>query len=74
MKVEYVLSSRTVAGSRTKTVTPEEVVRSRPPRVTCLLALAHHFEELVRSGDVKDYADLARLGRVSRARISGLPT
>ena len=35
-----------------------------------MLALAHRFEELVRSREVKDYADLARLGRVSRARVS----
>src|SRR5262249_31021452 len=28
------------------------------------------FEELIRQGVVKDYAELARLGRVSRARIS----
>ena len=45
-------------------------MRRRPPRVTCLLALAHRFEELVRSREVKDYADLARLGGVSRARVS----
>jgi hypothetical protein len=44
--------------------------RGRAPRVTCLLALAHRFEELVRSGEMRDYADIARLGRVSRARIS----
>jgi hypothetical protein len=34
------------------------------------MALAHHFERLVVSGVVKDYAELARLGMVSRARIS----
>jgi hypothetical protein len=45
-------------------------VTARPPRLTCLLALAHKLEGLVRSGEVKDYADLARLGRVSRARMS----
>jgi hypothetical protein len=33
------------------------------------MALALHFEELVRSGAVRDYAELARLGQVSRARI-----
>jgi hypothetical protein len=42
----------------------------RAPRITCLLALAYRFEELVRSGAVRDYADIARLGRVSRARVS----
>ena len=34
------------------------------------MALAHHFERLVVTGVVKDYAELARLGMVSRARIS----
>jgi len=42
----------------------------RVPRVAKLLALAHRFEGLLREGLVRDYADLARLGRVSRARIS----
>ena len=42
----------------------------RPARVSCLLALAHRFEGLVRSGTVKDYAELARLGHVSRARVT----
>ncbi len=42
----------------------------RVPRVARLMALAIHFEELVQSGDVADYATLARLGHVTRARIS----
>ena len=42
----------------------------RPPRIVCLLALAHRFDELVRSGTVKDYAELARLGHVTRARVT----
>ena len=42
----------------------------RVPRVAKLLALAHRFEHLVRNGEVADYAELARLGCVSRARIS----
>ena len=42
----------------------------RVPRVARLLALAHRFHELLRGGAVKDFAELARLGRVTRARIS----
>jgi hypothetical protein len=34
------------------------------------MALAIHFDGLIRQGLVKDYADLARLGGVSRARIT----
>lgn len=40
------------------------------PRVSRLLALAIRFEELIRRGEVQDYADLARLGYVTRARIT----
>jgi hypothetical protein len=42
----------------------------RPARIACLLALAHRFDELVRSGAVRDYAELARLGHVTRARVT----
>ena len=42
----------------------------RVPRVAKLLALAHRFEQLLHAGVVKDYADLGRLGHVTRARVS----
>ena len=32
--------------------------------------MAHRFEKLIRDGDVRDFADLARLGRVSRATLT----
>jgi hypothetical protein len=70
MKIEYALPAFRARGPRTGIIPPPVVERARPPRVTCLLALAHRFEALVRSGEVKDYADLARIGRVSRARVS----
>jgi hypothetical protein len=34
------------------------------------MALSIRFEDLIRTGQVADYADLARLGHVSRARIT----
>jgi hypothetical protein len=40
------------------------------PRIARLLALALKFEDLIHQGVVKDYAELARLGRVSRARVT----
>jgi len=33
------------------------------------MALALHIETLIRSGTVTSYADVARLGHVSRARV-----
>jgi hypothetical protein len=44
--------------------------RGRVPRVARLLALALRFAGLLRQGVVADYAELAALGHVSRARIS----
>jgi len=40
------------------------------PRVARLMALAIHFEGLLRRGEAADYAALARLGQVTRARMS----
>jgi hypothetical protein len=45
---------------------------SRPqiPRITRLMALAIKFQGMLDCGAVRDYADLARLGYVTRARIT----
>jgi hypothetical protein len=40
------------------------------PRVSRLMALAIRFDALVRGGAVRDHAQLARLGHVTRARVS----
>ena len=42
----------------------------RLPRVSRLLALALRLDQLIRAGAIADYATLARLGHVSRARVS----
>lgn len=49
---------------------PENLPKGNVPRVARLLALAHHFETLRRQGVAEDYADLARLGGVTRARMT----
>lgn len=46
------------------------VPRGRVPRVSRLMALAIRFEQLIRGGHVTDQAELARLGHVSRARVT----
>jgi hypothetical protein len=40
------------------------------PRIARLMALAIRFEEVLRDETIQDYAELARLGRVTRARIT----
>jgi hypothetical protein len=49
---------------------PQPALGGRVARVARLLALAIRFQELVRSGAVASYAELARLGQVTDARIS----
>jgi len=49
---------------------PESAEAGRVPRVARLMALAMRFEELVRKGLVKDQAEIATLGHVSRARVT----
>jgi len=44
--------------------------KGRILRVSRLMALAIRFDQLIRDGEVEDYADLARLGQVTRARMT----
>ena len=43
--------------------------KGRVPRVTKLMALALRFDDLLHSGAIGSYAELARLGHVTRARV-----
>ena len=56
--------------STEETARPVEIVPERVPRITRLLALALKFEGLIHQGVVSNYIELARLGRVSRSRIT----
>jgi hypothetical protein len=40
------------------------------PRIAQVLALAIHLDDMIRRGEAKDYADLARLSCLCRERIS----
>jgi hypothetical protein len=40
------------------------------PRIARLMALAIRFEGLLREETIRDYAELARLGRVTRSRVT----
>jgi hypothetical protein len=46
------------------------VPAGRVPRVARWMALALRFEQLLRDGHVGSYAELARLGHVTHARVS----
>ena len=49
---------------------PAPLPPGRVPRVARLMALAIRFDQLLRQGVVADYTALARLGHVSRARVT----
>ena len=42
----------------------------RYPRIVQVVALAIHFQDMLDRGEVRNHADLARLGCISRERIS----
>jgi hypothetical protein len=59
-------------GSRKRPQSDQEpsAEAGRVPRISRLMALAIRFDDLIRSGEVAGYAELARLGHVTRARVS----
>ena len=57
-------------GRRSGEAEPSVAPGGRVPRIARLLALAHRFDALLRDGVVRDQAELARFGHVSRARVT----
>ena len=50
--------------------TAPERPKGRLPRITRYMALAIYYEDLIRQGHVHDYAEIAALGHVTRARVT----
>jgi hypothetical protein len=59
-------------GGRRSKASPLAMERAANPisRIARLMALAIRFEGLVRTGTIRDYAELARHGRITRARMT----
>lgn len=72
MTVVTIKSNLHLKTPRQQTPSPASEPRSsgRIPRIARLMALAHRFDGLIRDGVVTGQADLARLGRVTRARVT----
>ncbi len=47
-----------------------EAPAGRTPRVSRLMALAIHFDQLIREGEVADLTELARLAHVTQPRMT----
>ncbi|MBF0121468.1 MAG: hypothetical protein HQK79_21780 [Desulfobacterales bacterium] len=48
----------------------KDVPSGRIPRISRLMALAIRLDTMVKNGEMRDLADIARLGHISRARMS----
>jgi hypothetical protein len=70
MRIEFTVPFRRVPSPLALIVEPAPQPQGSPPRIARLLALAHKLDALVRSGAVTGYAELARLGHVSPARLT----
>ncbi len=58
---------------RMRTGTPKPPKAAEPgriPRISRLMALAIHFDGMIRKGAIRECGDIARLGGVSKARVS----
>ncbi len=49
---------------------PQRPTMGRIPRVTQVLALAIQFQDMIDRGEARHYSDLARLGCLTRERMS----
>lgn len=75
LRLEYTVHFATQAKGR-KTIKQGEKPKTigHVPRVARLLALAHHFDALIEQGAVKDYAEIAKMAQMSRARVTQILT
>ncbi|MGH2271887.1 hypothetical protein ACQ9LF_08815 [Anaerohalosphaeraceae bacterium U12dextr] len=74
LKVTRKIHFATSAKGRHKILPGPEPIRDLPtariPRISRLMALAIHFDKMIQSGGLFDYAELSLLGHVSRARVT----
>jgi hypothetical protein len=74
LKIEFQLKPSVRAIDRPADKQPGESVGrcrfDRYPRIVQVVALAIHFQDMMDHGEVRNHADLARLGCISRERVS----
>jgi hypothetical protein len=69
-KLEFKSGKRTAKTIVEAGMQPEQPAPVRLPRITRMMALAIRLDHLIMSGQVTDQAELARVGHVSRARLT----
>jgi hypothetical protein len=69
-KLEFKTGKRTAKTIVEAGTQPELPTPGRLPRITKMMALAIRLDNLIKSGQVSDQAELALVGHVSRARLT----
>ncbi len=69
-RIHFAYAGRSKVLREKKDSTDPSQPPGRIPRVARLLALAMYVEHLVQTAVVPDYATVARLGHISRARLT----
>lgn len=74
-RIEFKVHFQATRRGKKKAVVGDEPAKSAAPlgsipRVARLMALAIRFDHLIRDGEVRDLAEIARLGHVTRARVT----
>lgn len=74
-RIQFKVHFQATRRGKKKAVVGEKPASAATPlgnvaRITRLMALAIRFDQLIRDGEVRDLADIARLGHVTRARVT----
>jgi len=70
LEIEYRLACETRLRPQAPMRAKDGTASPPLPRITQLMALAIKLEGMRREGIIRDYSEVARLGHVSRARVS----
>jgi hypothetical protein len=69
-EIQFRLNTTRPRAEETARSSVRRPTKGRLPRITEVMALAILFQDMIQRGEARDYADLARLGCVTRERMS----
>jgi hypothetical protein len=70
VEIQFQLHATVPRTGKTRPDDPPSSGHGRPPRLTEVMAMAISFQDMIERHEVQNYADLARLGCLTRERMS----
>ena len=70
VEIQFTLHLPVRSAGKSEPSGAKQPAKGRLPRITQVMSLAVYFQDLLQRGEARDYADLARLGRLTRERMS----